>query len=352
MPHNTSVFLDLLRLCAALFVVFSHFTGQVAAGVLPYLPGHAAVIAFFVLSGHVIAYAAQEREHGLEAYALNRLARLWSTVLPALLLTLLLETLRGALGGKPLEPGLPAWCQLLLSALFLNEVWWLHVVPLGNEPFWSLPYEFWYYVIFGAVLHLRGKARVAAVALAALAAGPKIMVYLPIWWLGVLGYRHGPARLGQGAARAVFAACLLALPLLYLLGYRSRMDSPWLPVGFSLWDYPTALCFAGLMWSFEACGLSLQRCERAVRWAAACTFTLYLCHFPLLRALDAALPAGALPVPLRLAAVLLLTLTACAVFAQFTERRKQVLLRWLRSAVTRWCRAASSVPAPARRNGR
>ena len=73
------------------------------------------------------------------------------------------------------------------------------VLPGGNIPFWSLNYEAWYYVLFGAALFLRGWRRTIAVVAAALLAGPKI-VLLPFWLMGLLAWRwraalparHGP----------------------------------------------------------------------------------------------------------------------------------------------------------------
>jgi peptidoglycan/LPS O-acetylase OafA/YrhL len=49
--------------------------------------GSEAVMAFFVLSGFVIAYVADQRETTLQAFAAARLARLYSVIIPAMLLT-------------------------------------------------------------------------------------------------------------------------------------------------------------------------------------------------------------------------------------------------------------------------
>ncbi|MFT3719910.1 acyltransferase family protein [Pseudorhodoferax sp.] len=342
MTRNVSVFLDLLRVLAALFVVVSHATWpKLSGGVLPYLPGHAAVIVFFVLSGYVVAYAATQRENGPRDYVLNRLSRLWSVALPALLLTACLDKI-----GSTLKPELYSaqslgdpWVALASAALFLGQIWFLDITPLSNEPFWSLPYEFWFYALFGAILHLRGRQRVWAAVGVALVAGPKILVYLPIWWFGVWLYGKGRCPLPTARARLLFGACLASLPVLYLLGYRTRVDLPWLPTGFSIADFPIALCVGGLIWSFEACRLPLARIERWVRPAAACTFTLYLCHLPILLVLTAAAP-DTLPVAQRVLLVLVLTLAACAVLARFTEQRKLAFRRGIEHVLGRFKRMA------------
>ena len=87
MPKSTSVFLDGLRVLAALTVFAGHCVLLLYHGGFP-LAGHVAVIVFFVLSGYVIAYSTLSRP-GMSAkrYTVARLSRLYSVVGPALLLT-------------------------------------------------------------------------------------------------------------------------------------------------------------------------------------------------------------------------------------------------------------------------
>src|SRR5206468_3939655 len=59
-----------------------------------------------------------------------------------------------------------------------------NVSPGTNGPFWSLSYEFWYYIIFAAGVYFTGKKKIAGVTCVALIAGPKILVGLPIWLMG------------------------------------------------------------------------------------------------------------------------------------------------------------------------
>ena len=94
-PHNSrilsggpSILLDSLRLGASLVVVFNHALDMwfPNLGVDPSLPGntaHAAVVAFFVLSGYVIAHTTTSNNRGALHYAYARLSRLYSVVLPA-----------------------------------------------------------------------------------------------------------------------------------------------------------------------------------------------------------------------------------------------------------------------------
>ena len=103
--------------------------------------GRQAVVIFFVLSGFLIGRnvlnAFSNGEWSWRAYAAHRLARLWAVLLPALVLTALLDMARGE------------WPDLLVAlgnAAFLQTI----AVPVfgSNAPLWSLAYEFWYYAMF------------------------------------------------------------------------------------------------------------------------------------------------------------------------------------------------------------
>jgi peptidoglycan/LPS O-acetylase OafA/YrhL len=94
MNKTTSVYLDLIRFLAGLAVLLGHasyarFRGEWLQGI-GFLK-HDAVIVFFVLSGYVIAYVATHKEDDIIDYSISRFARLYSVVLPALLLTVFLD---------------------------------------------------------------------------------------------------------------------------------------------------------------------------------------------------------------------------------------------------------------------
>src|SRR3954463_10152589 len=88
-----STYLDAVRFTAALAVVAAHFTfPQFIAGVT-YQGGlgDLAVAIFFVLSGYVIAYVADQKEHTFKDFAVSRLARVYSVAIPALILTICVD---------------------------------------------------------------------------------------------------------------------------------------------------------------------------------------------------------------------------------------------------------------------
>ena len=91
MTKSFSVYLDFVRFGAAFIVLLSHLREFYAGPV--HIPqwGHEAVIIFFVLSGYVIAFVADTKESTLRDYTISRLARVYSVVLPAVVLTGLLD---------------------------------------------------------------------------------------------------------------------------------------------------------------------------------------------------------------------------------------------------------------------
>lgn len=94
MNKPTSIYLDLVRFTAAVTVFFGHVSGSRLTGGLfwqmgPY--GPEAVDVFFVLSGFVIAYVYDTREHSLTDYAVSRFARIYSVAIPALIVTFILD---------------------------------------------------------------------------------------------------------------------------------------------------------------------------------------------------------------------------------------------------------------------
>ena len=175
MTQALSLYLDALRFGAAFTVFVSHWAGaRYSGGLFWQLMGYGrtAVIVFFVLSGFVIAWVTETRERSFEDYAFSRIARLYSVIVPAFLLTAVLDRLATAIDPQLYGPEVSLgpverFLGYALSLVFLGESWGLTMLPGFNVPFWSLNYEAWYYVLFGAALFLRGRRRTVAVIAAA-----------------------------------------------------------------------------------------------------------------------------------------------------------------------------------------
>ena len=192
---SLSLHLDLLRLLAAGAVFLGHagvFLFEASDHHPLFDHGREAVAVFFVLSGFVIAHVAAGREASPRDYALARLARLWSVVVPTLALTVVCDRIGWAANPQwyaTLDFWHPAsWSALVTHLTFTNQLWLSHDVFGSDEPFWSLGFEAPYYLAFGLAIFTRGRLRLAALALWAVVVGPKILAYLPLW--GQIGRAH------------------------------------------------------------------------------------------------------------------------------------------------------------------
>jgi peptidoglycan/LPS O-acetylase OafA/YrhL len=303
--------------------------------------GRTAVLAFFVLSGFVIAWMSETRERSLEEYGLSRVARLYSVTIPAFILTAALDSIC-----KAVDPRLygPQWghsadhpvFDYALSAVFLGESWTTRVLPGFNVPYWSLNYEAWYYVLFAAVIFLRGPPRIAAVIAAALLAGPRILFLLPVWLMGVAAWRWRAELPGQ-LGRPLVVVCLAVFIALEALGGERLFWHPssgWLPPDFSAYDFVLGALVALFIIGLANVHLSMPtaRFERLVRGLAGTSFGLYLLHYPLLNFFGTMVP-GTPDEALHRVLVFGLTLGGALGLASLVEPRKAALKAQLRSGL-------------------
>lgn len=299
-----SLYLDLLRFLAALAVFVFH-VGYISGHRIAWLSdwGSHAVLVFFVLSGLVISHVSAARRDGLAEFMIARLARLWSVMLPALLLTLLLDLAGQALHLQSYAPMQPyssgKWlASITANALFLNQLWNLSIWPGTNGPFWSMAYEFWYYLMFAAGFFLTGYRRVFVLGLMLVVAGPKIVVAWPIWlcgvalhlslrraatgprWLGVLLW------LGSLALAALCSALQLPARLMQLFpaSYAWSETAAW-SVDFWPLSYAIGLLVALNVFGFAMLSPAQPVAARVLaplRRLADTSFGLYLMHYPLM----------------------------------------------------------------------
>lgn len=266
-----------------------HWNQAASAVIKPFV--HHAVVVFFVLSGYVIAFSTLSRSaRTLREYAVARLSRLYSVVAPALLLTIALQVVGNALAPEAYAKasrGADAM-RYALAAVFMQSAWTMSASPPTNGPLWSLSYEAWYYVGFGAVVFARSRrAQLAAVAVVAAIAGPNILLLAPAWLAGVALYlgRHHLAKwrihpaitLLAGAMSLLGAStCLAGLP--YPLGQPRLFFS-----ASFLSDWLFTLGIALVIASVDTFNTPIPtRLITALRKAGDYTFPVYLFHFPIL----------------------------------------------------------------------
>ncbi len=333
LARETSLYLDAVRVFAALVVLLDHFARPRISGglfwqVAPF--GGDAVIVFFVISGFVIAHATARKERNASAYFISRAARIYSVAVPAIALTVACDVAGQYFDAHYTEwsySGGALWQQLATGLSFTNEFWHAGYFPGSDGAYWSLGYEVPYYVIFGAALFARGAWRVILpLALLALA-GPGIAALLPIWLLGVALYCLGRRwQAPEAAGWALFLGSLIAWGgaqcWLRSAGYAAYhvAQSDYLP------DYITGICFSLNLVGFEAVAPRFARIPqpmaRAIRWAAGRSFSLYLVHIPVLK-LCAVMPFWDVTAwTTRLAMIAITALVVMAMGACFEQKRE------------------------------
>lgn len=310
---------NLIRILAALLVALGHarilfltdYEGVphnlVQAGLYGISAiGHQAVVVFFVLSGYWVGGSARNAirkgTFRWKAYLTSRVVRLWVVMIPALILTLVLDSLgRSWFGEMSAYAGNPAYggvamdqrpldpLTFLGNALFMGGI---RVQTLGsNTALWSLGYEFWMYILAPLLMLLpfvtwrrRAALMVVFVALGAVVGFP-VLIYLPIWLAGVVVARYTPS-LNAVATRLdprLLTSVRLGAGLLTLgaaVAVRGMNSLPtW--VGDYIVAVPTAILLASLTTGFIRPSTERSIVGRFARLANS-SYSLYAIHIPIL----------------------------------------------------------------------
>jgi peptidoglycan/LPS O-acetylase OafA/YrhL len=271
--------------------------------------GHHAVLAFFVLSGYFVGGSIL-RDPGFRwrPYLLKRLVRLWSVLIPALAFAALV-----GLAVVRLYPNTPeeafriqgswpgpydfTWTTLGLNLAFLQKI--VSPVFANDGPLWSLSYEFWYYLLFPALLlgwrsrHRRLFFLALALALAGSLALPlavlkdsvePFVAWFLVWFMGCVVYlleqrRPQGFHLGLLARTTLFVALLGCAMVPDQILARLHL---WLPTKLiELW---VGASFAALVWLMVVDrNLNLPPAlGRAGAFLSKSSYSLYLTHFPVI----------------------------------------------------------------------
>jgi peptidoglycan/LPS O-acetylase OafA/YrhL len=300
---QTVVALDLLRGLAAIAVLLFHV--RAASFDFSLLPptqkaiafavfgitslGNVAVLVFFVLSGFLVGgqiiARAQSRTFDLTRYVLNRCTRIFLPLIPACLLTVIINLVVFH-EGTGIAP-------LVANMVGLNEI----LVPTlhNNPPLWSLAYEIWFYVLGGAMGYLainRGSVGgVLTVALSVVIFSVLAAPYLLYWALGALMVLFLNTRY-QGWLFLAGSALAAIGTVTYELSFpgHSYASVSYIPVEVSR----AFLCVGtGFALPF-LCSARVENCfhhlRRPAKFLAAISYTLYLTHYPINSALDVMFP--------------------------------------------------------------
>lgn len=347
--------IDWLRFLAAFMVLLVHVRGVavVEYGALPEEQRNLtvavfflltrlrreAVLLFFVLSGFLVGGRLFDRvvsgDFDWKDYALDRLTRIYIPLLPALALS-------GVVAWFTQAPAGPA--ILLGNVLGLQQV--LATAYGGNDPLWTLAYEIWFYALGGALaclVHMRRLTVLAGLVLLTSLAVFSVLgsSFLFCWLVGAVAWRtrpeHGSVTLGVLGLLMILAGSF---------GTQINIESDAIQsaaAGLRAWVPDQALVRLVMAGGFALLVQQLVTMQPGVwrttldQWGtrlAACSYTLYLTHYPVLALLHhfgwpraARLDAAAFASLLTLLA--LSCLVAWALWFCF-ESRTTAVRRWLR----------------------
>lgn len=368
MKKEMSLYLDLIRFSAAMMVFVEHFRERTSRSLSNFWSDHpfvythlfpysqTAVIVFFVLSGFVIAHVLSTRERTLLEFAASRFARLYSVLLPTLILvagTNYLVTLKYPHAFDAYGDTVTVFFDYLRSWFLVSNFWLWPETEVASAPFWSVSLEVAYYVGIGVFVFARGRIRFLALVGLCLAAGPTMVLLAPTWLLGYCAYYLTQRRQMPPPAARLFwllSVCFLLLCPFIELHIRHRLPLLRMPdksIGELLASYAAALCFTASIVTFN------DFCDRAkwlftpfidlIRWLGSVTFALFMFHMPILT-LFSAYPVGGRGSIAQLTLMIGGTFLIVATIGRFCERSKtyyKMAFLWV------WKRLNKKVAPPA-----
>jgi len=307
--------LDLLRGGAALLVLAGHSRAfifqsyaELAHASLPIKAfyfatglGHQAVIIFFALSGFLVGGKAFDdllkHQFLWSRYLLRRLTRLWIVIVPALLMTMLLDSI-----GSWLTSGLGydgRYYEIYLSGpsgpggvdhslvTFLGNLAFLQTIrvsPFGsNGPMWSLANEFWYYIVFPLAAWLALAKIIIINRLMGLVVLIAAVITLPFWllasgvvWLAGAAAAWCTRRQALAGVLTNKATRVGAVTILFGTLGLSRI------VADDMSDVGLGIVVAAVLPVFVKMPSPAGMYRTVARALSEISYTLYLTHFPLL----------------------------------------------------------------------
>ena len=320
-PENQTLgsFLDLARWVAAVIVFFGHLRNPLFLGYesLPadnrlavvqawyFVTGwHAeAVIVFFVLSGYLVGGGAitkaREGHFVLKNYTIDRITRLYIPLVPALLLTALLDYFGANFFS---ETGLyththpmlrekvatEAFSTYLTFDTFLRNLAMLQTIAApsfgSNQPLWTISLEFWFYAVFGLALAswradqkcIRIFGLIATVLLVAML-GVSFPFFMGLWLIGAV-----IAFVPTQYTKHRFISLVIFLIVLALVRLKVGVFREYEVLRLGK-DYLVAISFALLLASMRGSRLgALESLGPINRYLSNFSYSLYLLHFPLM----------------------------------------------------------------------
>lgn len=296
-----SVVIALLRGMAALQVAAAHLRAEVFPSLrtiahpplyyqgLAFATGfaHQAVVVFFLVSGWLVGGSLLnklEQPQAFASYAIDRITRLWTVLVPTMLIMVLFALATGA-ADQSAVGGAGAYSALSFAGNLIG----LQKIAVdnfgGNYALWSLANETWYYVAFPLLLlGFRGRrwtgqaSGIIGLGVLATLLPWAITLYFSLWLLGVLFAR---IRIECGGRLKIALVVLCASLSVY---YRiSGSNDDLVPASFMqdlICSLPFLLLLSSLQVKIDPGKLLLRKVGRVATFFSEFSFTLYVFHVP------------------------------------------------------------------------
>jgi len=174
--------------------------------------GHEAVIIFFILSGYLVGsefIESKKTKEDLKKYFLKRFTRIYVVLIPALIVTFILDFLGYSYfnttniynNSYQISAINYSVIERLNIETFIYNIFMLQTSLSetfgSNGPLWSLAFEWWYYIILPILYILLTKKSltdkimyISILVIFMLILNLDIFIYFFVWLIGVMGYKY------------------------------------------------------------------------------------------------------------------------------------------------------------------
>nr|WP_272941622.1 acyltransferase [Methanocella conradii] len=379
---DASVLLDLLRVLACEMVVVSHIIPlyllyknvKYDNSLIWMGPGNLGIMGvmlFFFISGIVISNSLfkklQAGNYGFGSYFIDRFSRIYSGLVPCLIIILALDILIRAINAPLFYLLSPRFGTSSISIdIFLANLLMLQMMPpfhIPRPPFaellWTLNIEWWLYMAFGwLIVFYKPKNMLKVKAMLGFLLFSLYPIYLaatnyrgtlvPVWFFGVLITAMMTRGIYAEQIRKYFKY-LFPIAII-LIAIRMSID---LHIGIIYYEYVLellagcAILLAVINFNGKEEIFRGARLKGFIKTMASYSYTLYLLHVAMIAALLALDDIYGLscPLPAFIAISLVLTNVVAYIVAYFTEMRYRRLAKWIKDKAEK---ARLRLLAPAR----
>jgi peptidoglycan/LPS O-acetylase OafA/YrhL len=356
MDKVRSFYIEVLRIVAATYVFIYHVGSETSGNKLSfstpdfnrglglhYNSAHYFVIVFFVLSGFLITMSASKVNLTMREFLIIRLGRLYSVLIPSLLFSYFVTYILINFCSVPIHDianSTNLFGRFILNILYLAQSWTLSSTPPLNAPFWSIDYEFIYYLLLGCAILMSGKKRILLIILILLVVGLKVLLLFPAWLTGsLLHYVSLKYLLPFKISLVMFFITLILIIVTFINPFIipfTKLSYDKYLLGWNLfysWNYIADYLFSLLVGFNLFCAFGISKkvlpllegkfsnnIYNLTRKVGNCTYTLYLFHLPLLFLYSSIFPYDKTNVANQIVLIVAVTLSVF-VIAKYTEWR-------------------------------